>query len=204
MRIRLAFLAMTLLLLGLGAPACRNVAPTGELAVIETNYGKIVIDFFPNDAPQTVANFQELARQGFYDGTKFFGVVKDQGKPAAIFGGDPNTINGDPSTWGHGQPGQRKIPGEFSKTLTHARGAVSMVRKQDDENSATSQFFICVAPYPKRDGQNAIFARVIDGMNVVDAIARAPLFPKTERPLDPVVVNRIYLVKRGEVEVSRN
>ena len=84
--------------------------------------------------------------------------------------------------------------------MTHQRGIVSAARRTDDINSATSQFFICVATHPGFDGQYSIFGRVIEGMNVVDSIARAPLAAKSGRPIDPVVVNRAYLVRRAELK----
>jgi cyclophilin family peptidyl-prolyl cis-trans isomerase len=186
-----------LLFVGLGSLSCgRNTALDDEVAVMETNYGRIVIEFFPKYAPKHVDNFKTLAEQGFYDGTRIHRVVKDKsGRAIAVQGGDPNTINGDPSTWGRGQPAQPTVDAEFSTNLKHERGIVSAARKPE-LNSATSQFFICVAPMPQFDGNYSIFGKVIEGMNVVDSIARAPLWPNTERPVDPVVVNKVYLVKR--------
>ena len=170
-----------------------------EVAVLETNYGRIVIEFRPKVAPKHVENFKELARDGFYDGTRFHRIVTDKSRRVAIQGGDPNTINGAPPTWGLGQRGQKTVPAEFSK-LKHERGIVSAARRPDDPNSATSQFFIFVGPQPTFDGQYSIFGRVIDGMNVVDSIALAPTNPKSEMPSDPVVVNRAYIAKRDEVK----
>ena len=170
-----------------------------EVAVLETNYGRIVIELLPKVAPKHVDNFKSLAREGFYDGTKFHRIVKDKTKPNAIQGGDPNTINGDPSIWGQGQRGQKTVTAEFSQ-LKHERGIVSAARRSDDVNSATSQFFICVAPQPSFDNQYSIFGRVIEGMNVVDSIALAPTVPKSERPVDPVVVNHAYVVKRAQLK----
>jgi cyclophilin family peptidyl-prolyl cis-trans isomerase len=198
MRIRgtLCLLAAAVLLLG--STSCGDKAAgvdNGEVAVVDTNYGKIVIEFFPDAAPRHVANFKELVRENFYDGTKFHRLVKNKSRPIAIQGGDPNTISGDPSTWGFGQPGQKTVPAEFSGTLAHERGTVSAARG-DDVNSATSQFFICAAPNPAWNGKYSIFGKVIEGMNVVDTIAHAPVFPNTDRPVDPVVVNKITLVKR--------
>jgi len=178
--------------------SCASKDVDDEVAVLETNYGRIVIEFLPKVAPKHVDNFKSLAREGFYDGTKFHRIVKDKTKPNAIQGGDPNTINGDPSIWGQGQRGQKTVPAEFSQ-LKHIRGIVSAARRSDDINSATSQFFICVAPQPSFDNQYSIFGRVIEGMNVVDSIALAPMEPKTERPSDPVVVNHAYVVKRAEL-----
>lgn len=167
--------------------------------MLDTNYGRIVIEFLPDVAPKHVQNFKDLARQGLYDETKFHRIVKDKGKVIGIQGGDPNTINGDPATWGQGQQGQKSVPAEFS-SLKHQRGVVSAARKKEDINSATSQFFILVWPQPGFDGQYSIFGRVIEGMNVVDSIARAPTDGKGEKPIDPVVVNNVRLAKRAEIK----
>ena len=198
MRTKFGLGVLTLIAVVLGSSACATKAQTDdEVAVLETNYGRIVIEFLPDVAPKHVRNFKELASTSFYDGTRFHRIVKDKSSPTAVQGGDPNTINGDPSIWGQGQRGQRLVPGEIS-TLTHQRGVVSAARRPDNIDSATSQFFICVESQPGFDGQYSIFGRVLEGMNVVDSIARAPTAPKTDRPSDPVVVNRAYIVKRAE------
>ena len=199
MRITSGLVVLALVAVLLGSIACGSKSETDdEVAVLETSYGRIVIEFLPSGAPKHVRNFKDLAREGFYDGTRFHRIVKDKARPTAVQGGDPNTINGDPSIWGQGQKGQKTVAAEIS-TLRHERGIVSAARRSDDINSATSQFFICVAAQPGFDGQYSIFGRVIVGMNVVDSIARAPIEAKSERPVDPVVVNRAYVVKRGEV-----
>ena len=187
---------LVLLLVSTSCAEKKAVVDNGEVAVIDTNYGKIVIEFFPEAAPRHVENFKELARENFYDGTKFHRLVKNNDRPIAIQGGDPNSISGDPSTWGQGQRGQKTVPAEFSRTIGHERGIVSAARRGDDLNSATSQFFICTAPNPSWNGQYTIFGKVIEGMNVVDSIARAPLLPGTDRPIDPVVVKTVTLVKK--------
>ena len=181
----------------LGSLSCgRNTARDDEVAVIETNYGRVVVELYPKFAPKHVDNFKTLAEQGFYDGTRIHRIVKDKtGHQIAVQGGDPNTISGDPSTWGRGQPAQPTVKAEFSTNLKHERGILSAARR-DDVNSATSQFFICLAPMPQFDGNYSIFGKVIEGMNVVDSIARAPVFSNTERPVDPVVVSKVYLTTR--------
>ncbi|HWP43742.1 MAG TPA: peptidylprolyl isomerase [Blastocatellia bacterium] len=195
-----ALLTGVLLLLVSGSIACTaSAGDPNEVAVLETNYGRIVIEFYNDEAPKHVANFKQLAREGFYDGTKFHRLIRDKVRGVAIQGGDPNTINGDPGTWGQGQPGQKTVPAEISKKLRHVRGTVSAARRPNDINSATSQFFICASPEPNWDGEYSIFGRVIDGMNVVDTIVRAPMWPNTDRPLDPVVVNRAYIINRAEL-----
>jgi cyclophilin family peptidyl-prolyl cis-trans isomerase len=197
MRIRFRFVALSLTCLLIASVSCgRKPGTDDEVAVLETNYGRIVIEFLPAVAPRHVENFKGLAKTGFYDGTKFHRIVRDKSRVAAIQGGDPNTINGDPSIWGLGQRAQRTVAAEIS-TLRHERGIVSAAHRSDDINSATSQFFICVGAEPGFDGQYSIFGRVIEGMNVVDSIARAPTEPKSEKPVDPVVVNRAYIVNRG-------
>ena len=200
MKIKTALLCAALFVCVLGASSCNKPAADDEVAVLETTYGRIVIEFLPNIAPKHTANFKELARDGFYDGTRFHRIVVDKGKPMAIQGGDPNTIAGDPATWGQGKRDQKTLPAEFTTTMKHERGIVSAARKSGDVNSATSQFFICTAAQPGFDGQYSIFGRVLEGMNVVDTIARAPILGKTERPVDPVVVNRVYIIKRAELK----
>jgi len=190
---------VVVLLISLGSVSCRKGVSKDTVAVLETSYGRIVIEFYPDQAPKNVANFVELTEAGFYDGTKFHRIVGKAPKLVAIQGGDPNTVNGDPSTWGHGQPGQKTVVGEFSTTMKHVRGIVSAARA-NDPNSATSQFFICVAPEPQWDGKYTILGHVIEGMNVADAIAHGPLWPNSERPLDPVVIKKAYITKRSELK----
>jgi cyclophilin family peptidyl-prolyl cis-trans isomerase len=201
MKMKSVLLAVASLILVVAAAGCgASAGDPDEVGVLETNYGRIVIEFFPDQAPKHVANFKGLARDGFYNGTKFHRLVRDKVRGVAIQGGDPNTINGDPGTWGQGQPGQKTVPAELSSELKHERGIVSAARRGDDKDSATSQFFICSSPEPNWDGQYSIFGRVIEGMNVVDTIVRAPMWPGSDRPLDPVVVNRAYIVKRAELK----
>jgi len=202
MKLQSRLLAPALLVIfSLVSFGCRTSATSDDVAVLETNYGRIVIEFLPQEAPKNVANFIELTRDGFYDGTKFHRIVGKSGaKLVAIQGGDPNTISGDPSTWGQGQPGQKTVPGEFTKSVKHVRGMVSMARKQNDVNSATSQFFICVGPEPQWDGQYSIFGRVIDGMNIVDSIAHGPVWPNTDKPMDPVTITKATIQKRVDLK----
>ena len=200
-KIRFFSAALIIALFIFGSISC-GTNPAGsddEVAVLDTSYGRIVIEFYPKDAPKHVANFKQLAQTNFYDGTRFHRLVKNQGKDIAIQGGDPNTINGNPATWGMGQPNQKTVPAEFSKNLKHLRGVISMARKANDINSGTSQFFICVTDYPEWDGQYSVFGKVIDGMKVVDSIVRAPIMANTDRPVDAVIVNKVTIVKRDQV-----
>jgi peptidyl-prolyl cis-trans isomerase B (cyclophilin B) len=203
MQIRSSLLSLVIALFLLGSLSCggKSQAIDDELMVYETSYGRIIIEFLPQDAPKHVAHFKELAKSGFYDGTRFHRVLKDKKGPKAIQGGDPMTLTLDYAAWGKGKAGLETVQAEFSKTLSHKRSAVSAARSMKDENSATSQFFICVTDSPEWDGTYSIFGRVIDGMKVVDLIARAPVFPETEMPLDAVVVNKAYIARRSELNL---
>ena len=138
-------------------------ADSAQIAVIETNFGNIVIQLFPDLAPGHVDNFVKLAKDGFYDGTTFHRVIPG----FMIQGGDPNSKDDDRSNDGQGGPGYT-IKAEFSDK-PHKRGILSMARAQDP-NSAGSQFFIVVADSNFLDGQYTVFGEVIEGMDVADKI----------------------------------
>ena len=132
-------------------------------AIIETNFGKISFELFPESAPETVRNFEKLAKEGFYDGTLFHRVIPG----FMIQGGDPNTKTDNKSSWGMGGPGYN-IKAEFS-SRSHLRGIVSMARSQDPD-SAGSQFFIVTADSTFLDRQYTVFGKVVEGMDVADKI----------------------------------
>src|SRR6058998_104881 len=139
-----------------------------EVAVIKTTAGDIVIEFWPEAAPQTVENFKKLARAGFYDGTAFHRIVKG----FMIQGGDPLTK--DPArerSWGTGGPGYQ-IDAEFNER-SHVRGVISMARSQNP-NSAGSQFFICLADAKFLDRQYTAFGKVIKGDDVLGRLGDTP------------------------------
>jgi len=138
-----------------------------EIAVIETKFGKIEIQFFKDKAPGHVKNFKDLAKKGFYDGTIFHRVIPG----LMIQGGDPNTKSDDRSNHGMGGPGY-SIKAEFNNT-PHKRGILSMARSQDP-NSAGSQFYIVVKDSAFLDGKYTAFGKVLSGMTVADQIVNAP------------------------------
>ena len=143
------------------------VVSAQEIAVIETKFGKIEMEFFADKAPGHVKNFKDLAKKGFYDGTIFHRVIPG----FMIQGGDPNTKSDDRATHGMGGPGY-SINAEFNDT-PHKRGILSMARSQDP-NSAGSQFFIVVKDAGFLDGQYTAFGKVLSGMTVADQIVNAP------------------------------
>lgn len=135
----------------------------GKIAVLKTNHGTIKFKFFEDKAPGHVKNFVDLAKKGFYDGTRFHRVIPG----FMIQGGDPNSKSGDRSRMGTGGPGYQ-IKAEFNDTK-HVRGIVSMARSSDP-NSAGSQFFICVDDASFLDKNYTAFGQVIEGMDVADKI----------------------------------
>ena len=143
------FLAVLLGAVAFAAEEKKEASPMStpnEVAVIKTNEGEMVAQFWTNAAPNTIENFKKLARQGFYDGTIFHRIVKG----FMIQGGDPNSK--DPakeSAYGAGGPGY-KIKAEFNNH-SHELGVISMARGSDPD-SAGSQFFICLAPVRRLDG----------------------------------------------------
>ncbi|MBN2848135.1 MAG: peptidylprolyl isomerase [Coriobacteriia bacterium] len=153
-----------------------------ETAIITTPKGDIVVEFYAGDAPNTVASFIELADAGFYNGIKFHRIVPS----FVVQGGDPQTRDlssdavrdivarqaqgdyrsGEPMI-GTGGPGWTQ-KAEFNSRL-HERGTLAMARSQAVD-SAGSQFYICLEPQPRLDGQYTVFGRVVEGMDVVDAL----------------------------------
>ena len=159
----------------LSEPDCSKV-PYPTVTITMENGDEIHLELYPDVAPNTVANFVQLAQDGFYDGTIFHRVIAG----FMIQGGDPTGT-------GMGGPGF-SIKGEFSangfaNNLSHTRGVISMARAQD-YNSAGSQFFIMHADAPSLDGQYAAFGRVTDeeSLAVVDAIATT-LTDSNDKPL---------------------
>jgi cyclophilin family peptidyl-prolyl cis-trans isomerase len=135
--------------------------------VIVTAQGTIKLQLFEKVAPNHVANIINLANSHFYDSTYFHRVIPG----FMIQGGDPNTKDNDFSNDGQGS-GPQMLQAEFNSTH-HARGILSMARA-NDPNSASSQFFICVADAGFLDGKYTAFGQVIQGMDVVDKIVNLP------------------------------
>ena len=147
-------------------------------ATLQTNHGPIVIELFPDDAPKTVANFEKLAGDGFYDGVVFHRVIPD----FMIQGGDPTGT-------GSGGPGY-KFEDEFNDQKI-VRGALAMANSGPNTNG--SQFFIVTAEAcPWLDGKHTVFGRVTGGMEVVDAISGLDTDAR-DRPHEDVVIERVEL-----------
>jgi dolichyl-diphosphooligosaccharide--protein glycosyltransferase len=157
------------------------------VAIIETAQGPITVQFFPDQAPEHVRSFIDLAEGGFYDGVLFHRLVPG----FVIQGGDPLTKDlSARDRWGTGGPGYT-LQQEFND-ISHSRGVLSMARSSDP-NSAGSQFFIVLQDTDliksTLDRNYTVFGKVIEGMDVVDRIASLEtvggLSGNAEQPVNP-------------------
>jgi peptidyl-prolyl cis-trans isomerase B (cyclophilin B) len=156
-------------------------------AVLKTNLGDITIELYGKDSPNTVNNFLNLAKLGFYNDTKFHRVIKD----FMIQGGDPNSKSDDWATHGMGGPGYR-FQDEFNQNKL-VRGSLAMANSGPDTNG--SQFFIVTAPEtPWLDGKHVNFGKITAGMDVVDKI-EAVKTNQNDHPLADIVIKSIELKK---------
>ncbi|HEY8466307.1 MAG TPA: peptidylprolyl isomerase [Solirubrobacterales bacterium] len=147
-------------------------------AILHTNRGPVTLELFADDAPKTVANFQKLAGEGFYDGLIFHRVIPD----FMIQGGCPEgTGMGGPGYTFEDEINDHKV----------VRGALAMANAGPNTNG--SQFFIVTTEAaPWLDGKHTVFGRVIDGMEAVDAIEATPTDAR-DKPLEPQVIERVEL-----------
>ena len=135
-----------------------HVKDAENALLLQTKYGDVVIEMYPDVAPKHVERIKELVRQGFYNGLKFHRVIEGFMAQAGCPKGD--------GTGGSGH----KLKAEFNR-LQHKRGIVSMARAMDPD-SADSQFFICYADCPWLDGQYTIWGNVVSGMEFVDMLKK--------------------------------
>ncbi len=167
-----------------------------------TNYGNIVLELYPQKAPETVKNFLQYVREGFYNGTIFHRVIKG----FMIQGG------------GYTKDLQRKsthapIKNEADNGLANLRGTVAMARTMDP-NSATSQFFINTVNNNFLDFRSktargwgyCVFGKVVSGMDVVDAISKVPTTTSRvgqNSPVSPVIIEKAVIEKQQAAEPER-
>lgn len=161
-----------------------------EGATIKTNKGTMVIEFLEGYATSTIKNFVTLAEKGFYTDTKFHRVIKD----FMIQGGDPNTKGTNIDTWGTGGPGY-KFDDEINP-LPIVNGVVAMANSGPNTNG--SQFFIVTAGNASwLNGKHTVFARLIQGKDVLDAINNVPTYAYSvmvrDVPVSPVVIEDVQI-----------
>jgi len=163
----------------------------GELGnyrvLMETNQGYMVLEMWPDRAPNHVKNFLDLVSTGFYDGIIFHRVIEG----FMIQGGDPDGNGGGGNS--------RRVRAEFSDAK-HVRGVLSAARTQDP-NSATSQFFVMHADNPGLDGRYSAFGMLVDGFDTLDAIATTKCISTSpdpragaESPLQRQIIKRAVVV----------
>ena len=175
-----------------------------DVAVISTNFGDMVVEFYPDIAPMHVESFVALVNEEYFNGTTFHRVIPD----FMIQGGDPNSRNENRATHGTGgragkffgvgneeDPSTWLIPQEFSDT-PHVKGILSMART-NDPNSASSQFFVCHGNPNFLDNNYTVFGKVIEGLDVIDQIA-AVAKDQNDNPLERVEMS-VRIAKRSEV-----
>ena len=150
---------------------------SNPIVTIETNLGTIEAELFQDGAPKTVGNFVELVKKGYYDGVVFHRVIEG----FMVHGGDPDGT-------GRGGPGYT-IPDEFGEGLAHTEpGVFSMANA--GPNTGGSQFFITLAATPWLDGKHAIFGKVSNGLDVVEAIGQVQT-GAADRPTEDVVMEKV-------------
>ena len=149
-----------------------------SVATMKTTEGDITLELFDDDAPKTVANFKQLAGQGFYDGLIFHRVIDN----FMIQGGCPQGTG----TGGPGYTFEDECP-PGGPTFNQV-GRLAMANAGPGTNG--SQFFVTVSETPHLNGRHTIFGQVTDGYDVVEAIAKVPT-GRHDRPVDDVVIERI-------------
>ena len=197
----LGFILLTLFVIGV---LFMNTEKENNVAVISTNFGDMVVEFYPDIAPMHVESFMALVNEKYFNGTTFHRVIPG----FMIQGGDPNSRNENRATHGTGgragkffglgneeDPSTWLIPQEFSDT-PHVKGILSMART-NDPNSASSQFFVCHDNANFLDNNYTVFGKVIDGLDIIDEIANVAK-DQNDNPLERVEMS-IRIAKRSEV-----
>lgn len=176
-----------LILLALFLAACSAGGNDMTTATFETSEGTFVIELYTEQMPITTGNFIKLAKDGFYDGTIFHRVIKD----FMIQGGDPQGT-------GMGGPGYT-IEDEFVDGLSNVKGTIAMANT-GMPNSGGSQFFINTVDNtyldwdkPPEQSKHPVFGKVIEGMDVVNAISKMDAEPGTNRPLQEIKVIKVTI-----------
>jgi len=157
-----------------------NTNSDNKTAVLETNYGTIKIELYSKEMPITAGNFEKLVREEFYDGVVFHRIIDG----FMIQGGDPTGT-------GAGGPGY-EIKDEFTKTSLdkNDRGTISMANA--GPNTGGSQFFINLVDNNFLDGKHPVFGKVIEGMDVIDKIAKAET-DANDRPSEEVRIIKAFM-----------
>jgi|TARA_Y100000389_G_scaffold62022_1_gene58074 cyclophilin family peptidyl-prolyl cis-trans isomerase len=197
----LGFILLTIL--GIGV-LFMTYEKENEVAVISTNFGDMIVEFYPEIAPMHVESFVALTNEEYFNGTTFHRVIPG----FMVQGGDPNSRNENRATHGTGgragkffglgneeDPSTWLIPQEFNDT-PHVKGILSMART-NDPNSASSQFFICHDNANFLDNNYTVFGKVIQGLDIIDEIANVAK-DQNDNPLERIEMS-VRIAKRSEV-----
>ena len=197
---------LVLLLAAISLTASSMAATLGpDVAVMEIRMGKekqtrqVVLGLHDESAPYTVENFKNLVRKKFYNGLRFHRIFPS----SFVQTGDPSSRPGQTEKTGTGGPGYT-LPAEIK--LKHNKGAVAMARLPDKinpaKNSNGSQFYVCLTPLPTLDGQYTVFAQVLEGLDVLEAISNEPT-NSDDFPLPKIVIKSIVLQPRDTTPNNR-
>lgn len=168
---------------GLRGSSEKTMEPTNTV-IMETSAGDIVIDLYGNATPQTVENFITLAKQGFYDGTRFHRIIEN----FMIQGGDPLSKDLDEKAfWGTGGPGYQ-FADEFVPELTNIPGTIAMANSGPGTNG--SQFFINVNNNSHLNNVHTVFGKVSEGYDVVEALSQVAV-DGSAKPLEDVILKSV-------------
>lgn len=179
---------VTLEKVGEGAIAERAPKDGDKVAILKTNYGRIVLMFFDDKAPNHAKRFREAVEKGIYDGVKFHRVIPG----FMIQGGDPKSKGDDRSNVGSGGWGD-PMKAEFNE-IKHVPGILSAARTNDPD-SATSQFFLMHGTKPFLDGQYTVYGKVLEGLKVIDTIVNLPRDSRDNPiPENPAIILKAELV----------
>ncbi|MDG2287547.1 MAG: peptidylprolyl isomerase [Candidatus Marinimicrobia bacterium] len=197
----LGLILLTLLVIGV---LFMTYEKENDVAVISTNFGEMIVEFYPDIAPMHVDSFVALANEEYFNGTTFHRVIPG----FMIQGGDPNSRNENKATHGTGgragkffgigneeDPSTWLIPQEFNDT-PHVKGILSMART-NEPNSASSQFFICHDNANFLDNNYTVFGKVVEGLDIIDQIATVAK-DQNDNPLERVEMS-VRIAKRSEV-----
>jgi peptidylprolyl isomerase len=177
-----SYLAISILLLATAATGPVSAADSGTKVLLETSMGNITLELY-SDMPITTGNFQSLVEKGFYDGVIFHRVIDG----FMIQGGDPEGT-------GMGGPGY-EIPDEFTDHNRNDRGTIAMANS--GPNTGGSQFFINLVDNNFLDDKHPAFGKVIEGMDVVDAIGKVET-DSSDRPVQEVKIIRASIISPSE------
>jgi len=197
---------LVLLLAAISLTASAMAATLGpDVAIMEIRMGKekqtrqVILGLHEESAPYTVENFKTLVRKKFYNGLRFHRIFPS----SFVQTGDPSSRRGQTEKTGTGGPGYT-LPAEIK--LKHNKGAVAMARLPDKinpaKNSNGSQLYVCLTPLPKLDGQYTVFAQVLEGLDVLEAISNEPT-NSDDFPLPKIVIKSIVIQPRDTSATKR-